>query len=222
MTMRSTPAGRWLPPFLRRVTVCFTILMFIIWMNGVFAIYQLNRVDAESKDIQEQAVGSTAVLGQLAADLSAFRAVEATHILSRGADERIQWEGQMKQLQTRITYNIRQYESLDSTAEEKRLFLRFLAGWYAYDRHSKARIEELAANDIAEATAAFAATEPVYGQASQTLAQLIRINVERGREIYEESDGIYRSSVWFIVIAAGLGSLLVIGMLVAMAWHEER
>lgn len=210
------------PPsrFLRRVSVCFALLFVLTWINGVFAIAQLNRFDSESRDALDGGFAATAVLGQLSSSLSAFRALEASQLIQPQSRDRPALETERKRLLDQLTRNIRRYESLDSSDEQKRLFMKFLNNWYAYARQSQAVFDTLSAKETAKATEIFAGNRASFDEASASIGELIRISIEHGRVIHEDLHGIFRSSLWFLLIAAAAVSLLIVGMVMAVAWHE--
>jgi methyl-accepting chemotaxis protein len=207
--------------FVRRVSVCFAVLFVLIWVNGIFAITQLSRTDDESRDALDGGFAATAALGQMSSNLAALRTLDAGHLLHPVTTDHLAFDAERKQLTEQLTKNIRQYESLDSSDEQKRLFMRFLANWYDYARRSQAVFDDLTDKDTTKAIAVFDGTRAVFDEASATLGELIRISVEHGRVIQEDLHGIFLSSLWFLLIAAGVFSLLTIGMVVAVAWHED-
>jgi hypothetical protein len=216
MTDNPQPPSR----FVRRVSVCFALLFVLTWVNGIFAVAQLGRIDDESRDALEGGFAATAVLGQLSSNLMAFRALEARQLVRPGPNDRLAIEAERKQLLGQVTANIRQYESLDSSDEQKRLFMKFLANWYVYARQSQAALGPPSAKESGTA-AAFADNRTAFDDASATIGELIRLSIEHGRVIHEDLHGIFRSSVWFLLIAAAAVSLLIVGMVMAVASHDE-
>jgi methyl-accepting chemotaxis protein len=213
---------RRLSPFVRRVTVCFALLFVLTGANGVFAIAQLGRIDDGSQDAQIQGLASAAVLGQLSATLQALRAAEAAQLLDREATDLLTQEAERRQLLARLTKNVREYESLDSSDEQKRLFMKFLANWYVYARQSQTVFEAVAHQDKTKASAAFIKNKVIFDEASETIAELFRINIQQGQVIQQTLHGIYKSSLWFILVSVGAVGLMIIGIVLAVAWHDER
>jgi hypothetical protein len=209
--------------FLRRVTVCFALLVVLTWANGFFAIAQLGRFDDESHDAIEGGLASTAVLGQLASSLASFRTLEATALAAAalpGTDRPVPVDRQRDRLREQVERLSRQYESLDSSDEQKRLFMRFLTGWYDYEARSRLVYRALATGQRAAAQSAFAADRDAFDDASAAVAELIRITTVHGHAIEEDLHGIFRSSLWFLLAAAAGISILVVGLVVAFADHE--
>ena len=223
-TQDSAPIGerRSLTPFVRRVTVCFALLFVLTGANGVFAIAQLGRIDDGSQDALVQGLTSAAVLGQLAANLQALRAAEATQLLNPPPTDLLTQDAERKQLLARLTKNAREYELLDSSDEQKRLFMKFLVNWYPYARQSQTVFDALADQDTAKAVAAFVNNKIVFDEASASIAELVRINIQQGPVIHEALNSIYKSSLWFILASVSGVGIMILGMALAVAWHEER
>ena len=211
-------ARRPLSRFLRRVTVCFALLLILTWANGFFAIAQLGRFDDESHDAIEGGLASTAVLGQLAGSLASFRTLEATALAATDRPDPV--DRSRDRLREQVERLSRQYESLDSSDEQKRLFMRFLTGWYDYEARSRVVYQALAKGQRAAAQTAFAAERDAFDDASAAVAELIRITIVHGHAIEEDLHGIFRSSLWFLLAAAAGISILIVGLVVAFADHE--
>ncbi|HXP97859.1 MAG TPA: MCP four helix bundle domain-containing protein [Telmatospirillum sp.] len=208
--------------FVRRVSVCFAVMFVLVWVNGLFAATQLGRIDDESRDALDGGFATTAVLGQLSSNLAAFRALEASHLVHPKTRDRLALDAERRQLSEQLTKNIRHYESLDSSDEQKRLFMKFLTNWYAYARQSQTVFTFLENQEVAKATKAFDDNRPAFDEASATIGELIRLCIEHGRVIHEDLHASFLSSLWFLLIAATAFSLLIVGMVMAVAWHDER
>ncbi|MDR3440903.1 MCP four helix bundle domain-containing protein [Telmatospirillum sp.] len=221
--MTASPPPKPLSRFVRRVTACFALLFVLTWANGIFAIAQLGRIDSESRDAIDGGMASTAVLGQLAASISAYRLLEASQLLEpRARDDRTPRDDDRKSLLVQIEKAARQYESLDSSDEEKRLFMKFLTGWYDYQRHSQSVFATLSAGDSRAAAALFAANRPIFESADATIGELIHITIGRDHVIEEDLHGIFRSSLWFLLAAVAGISLLIVAIVLAVAWHDQQ
>ncbi|MTJ82789.1 MAG: hypothetical protein F8N37_17515 [Telmatospirillum sp.] len=216
MTRPRRPLSR----FVRRVTACFALLFVLTWVNGVFAVTQLNRIESEAHDAIEGGLASTAVLGQLSSAIAGYRALEAAQIAQPSRDP-LEREAERRQLQAQVSKLSRRYESLDSSDEQKRLFMKFLAGWYDYDRRSQAVFQALSAGNRPAALAGFQDGRQGFNEASDTIGELITITIQHGRVIEEDLHGIFLSSLSFILTAVSAVSLLIVGIVLAVAWRED-
>ena len=219
------PAPR-VTPYLRRITLVFALLLAVIWALGAFAIAQLWRVQDKSRDINEQALQSTVVLGQMQTDLYAYRLRENRPSRRVDNERREQARSEMDRLEARMIANSRVYESLDTTDEEMRLFIKFLVNWRALVSQSRTF---LAAPPLPPVTAPSPTPSPEaqkmrasFEVASHALDQLIRINVEQGTASLAEAERIYRSALVFILAALILTSIIVVAMLMLITWHESK
>lgn len=220
MTESSAPPPSTLTPYLRRITLILAALVGVTWILGAFAITQLERVQDKSRDINEQALQSTLVLGQMAADLNAFRIQEAR--LTRGAsgDDRVKGLAELGRLEARVEANSRIFESLDNSDDEMRLFMRFLTDWRNY--FTKAWTLAQSPPPANSASSALLESKPPFEDGRLALGQLIRINVEQGKMAMEEAEQIYRTSMTLIITAMVLTTMIITGMLLLVIRHEAR
>ena len=106
-------------PYLRRITVVLAILVAVTWMLGLFSIIQLGRVQEKSRDIAEQALQSTVVLGQMASDLNAYW-IRHAKLARRVAGERHgRGHAELRRLEGRMAANSRMFESLDLPGQKR-------------------------------------------------------------------------------------------------------
>ena len=209
------------PRYLRRITVILAVLAGVTWILAIFAVTQFGRVQEKFRDIQEQTLTTTQVLGQITHDLSAYRIAEARVIIGIGSESPLQTRADMVELEGRIRANIRVFQSLDNSDEEMRLFMKFLSDWYSYSRMVKENVAGMT-HPGRSGIALMTATKPLFSSADITLNQLIRINVEEGRTTREDAEQIFRSSITLIFAMAGLATLLILAMLLRIVWHESR
>ena len=134
----------------------------------------------------------------------------------------------MERLEARMIANSRIFESQDVTAEEMRLFMKFLVNWRTLVGQSKA---VLAAPPLPPLAGGMPPPTPSpemlqirasFEEARSALDQLTRISVEQGAVALTEAERIYRSSETYIIIALILTSLIVIAMLTLITWHEAK
>ena len=228
MTDHVKPAAPRMTPYLRRITLVLALLLAVIWALGVFAIAQLWRVQDKSRDINEQALQSTVVLGQMQTDLYAYRMRENRPSRRIDDERREQARLEMDRLEAHMIANSRVYESLDATDEEMRLFTKFLANWRALVSQSRALLAAPPPS-LPQGTGNPPASSPEsqrmrasFETASIALDQLIRINVEQGTASLAEAERIYRSALAFILGALILTSIMVVAMLMLITWHESK
>lgn len=211
-----------LTPYLRRIAMAMAVLVAVTWVLGLFAITQLGRVQERSRDTNEQALQSAQVLGQMAIDVATLRILEGRSLLDLSEVEPLQRRAEFRGIESRITTAIRRFESLDSSDEEMRLFMRFLSDWYAYDRLARASIERPPSGGRRGVVPVLVQSKERFDAASATLAQLVRINVEKGRAAQQDSEEIYHSSVILIAAAMAAATLLITAMLLLIVWHESK
>ena len=207
-----------LPPFLQKMTICLAVLAWVALLNGGFAIYQLNQINEQSSDILDQTMTSIAVVGRLSADLESVRTAEANRILLLPKTDKGRWTDAILTRTAKVTAGIRQYESLDSSTEQKRVFVDFLTFWYDYAK----RVETVSDTSAPQATAAYTDNASAYRQACQSLQRLSALSEERGHEVRKETDRAYSVAVWAIVASTGCQVLAIFGVLLFLTKPAKK
>lgn len=210
-----TPRRFALPRPVQKLTVSLAVLAWIALLNGAFAIYQINQLNEQSGDILDQTMASIAVAGRLSTDLEGMRAAEASGILLTSAQDRSRWLNRLDDMDARIVAGLRQYESLDSSTEQKRVFVDFLTYWYSYSNSLK-DIPNHPARSTAEATEAFNQNALAYRRAAQALERLSFLAQEEGRAVRRHTADGFDAAVLAVLISTGLEMLGVVFVLLLL------
>lgn len=215
-----TSPNRRLSRYLRRITVTMAVLVAVTWGLGLFAIGQLGRIYHQSMDIQENILPAMLVLGQIANGLHGMRILEVRLMVAGADDPPEARKADLSVIEGQIIAGIRQFQSLDVSDEEMRLFMNFLGDWYGYQRHVRASLD----HPVSQKTAwdALGQRNSAFVSAIATLGQLNRVVSEDGRLMREDTQQIYQSSQSLILVTLTLATILILGMLLRIVWHEAR
>ena len=119
-----------------KIIITLAILLVAMSGMGLFAIRQMQAINANAVDIQTNWVPSVRVLGELRAGVITYRNVIREHMLSELIEEKL---AQEKTLESVVESNnkIRQaYEKLITSPEERALYAEWTQVWEEYRKGS--------------------------------------------------------------------------------------
>jgi len=182
---------------------------------GFFSATRLSEFDKVSSDIVDLWLPNTRVLGDLNNFTSDFRAAEGSRLLSTRATDIAALEAEMRELDRSIGEAEASYERIPHGEAESALYARFKTFWSAY-RDGVDRVLALAhAGRTDEAIAAYmTSSRAAYDEASDTLGQLTRGNVENAQAASGRTASVYRESMRLIGIAIAIAGLVVAAALI--------
>ncbi len=200
------------------LSAVFFFFFLLVVVLGLFSISRLSDFDKVSSDIVDLWLPNTRVLGDLNNFTSDFRAAEGSALLSTRASDLAASEAEMGELDRVIAEAEASYERIAHDAEETALHARFTALWTTY-RGGVDQVLALAHDGRrAEAVAAYLTTSrSAYDEASDTLGQLTRRNVENAQAASSRTASAYRESIKLIGIAIGAAGLMVVAALIYIA-----
>ncbi len=200
------------------LSAVFFFLFVLVVVLGLFSISRLSGFEKVSADIVDLWLPNTRVLGDLNNFTSDFRAAEGNSLLSTRPADLAASEAEMRELDRAIDEAEDGYEQIGHDTAETALYARFKSLWTAY-RQGVDHVLALAHDGRrAEATAAYLTTSrSAYDEASDTLGQLTRRNVENARAASSRTGSAYRESVRLIGIAIGIAGLMVAAALIYIA-----
>lgn len=200
------------------LSAVFFFFFLLVVILGLFSISRLSDFDKVSSDIVDLWLPNTRVLGDLNNFTSDFRAAEGSSLLSTRATDLAASEAEMGELDRSIAEAEASYERIAHDAEGTALYAGFKTLWSSY-RLRVDRVLALAHDGRrAEAIATYLTTSrSAYDEASNTLGQLTRRNVENAQAASSRTASAYRESVKLIGIAIGLAGLMVAAALIYIA-----
>jgi signal transduction histidine kinase len=198
-----------------QLSAVFFFFFLLIVVLGLFSITRLSEFGKVSSDIVDLWLPDTRILGDLNNFTSDFRAAEGGSLLSRGAAGAAAVEGEMNELDRSIGEAEASYERIPHDPAEYGLYTRFKTLWSDYRRAVDHVLALAHQGRRDEAIAAYLTTSrSVYDEASDTLGQLTRRNVENAQSASRRTASVYRESIKLIGIAIAIAGLMVVAALV--------
>ena len=202
-----------------RLALAFTALLMLAAALGAFAIVQLGVVKTASAEISDKWMAGVRLTSQMNTDASNFRIAEVKHLLAADADERAQYENEMKAVADALLDNAAAYAQGVSSPEEQKLFDDFKRERQRYlDEHAK--MMRLSRNGHVEDAKALLTynSQQKYEGASAALRHLVDFNIAGGQRASTESDAVYvlaRQGILAVLLGA-----IVLGA--ALSWAIAR
>jgi methyl-accepting chemotaxis protein len=184
---------------------------------GIFATFQLSRVNDVTVDITTNRLPSVELLGRLVADINLIRRIALTHGITKDRDGMTRYERQSEAAFEDLKETSAKYQKLISRDDERRLYERFHAAWVAYtDAHN--RVIGLS-RDMKkdEALALNLEAKKLFDETMAGLNEDIALNSKNAAAATADAESIYRSSRVLIIVvllvcaAAGIGLAMLIG-----------
>jgi methyl-accepting chemotaxis protein len=197
-----------------KLLCAFGAILLLMTFLGVFAIYQVGRVNDGAVQLGTNWMPSTNRVAELDSHLNSFRRAELQHILSTTPEEMDRYEKRMAKVREEMATVEAAYRKLISSPEEQKMYeqyARSLASYFSenpkivdlsrQNRNQEAR--DLLRGDSAKALA----------EAEEDLNRLIELNVKGGQDEFRKSELLYSSTK--IVMVATLVVSIAFGMFLA-------
>ena len=205
----------------------FLVVLAITTFMGVFSIFQLEKVNQTSTDMELNWMPSVRFTSDMNTNTSDFRIGELQHILSVDDKDMAKYEKDLADVQAQFEKNKAEYEKLISSAEEKKLYDDFKQSWAEYMVEQKKLLELSRTNKNDEAKALIrGASQKHFDEASAELLKLVELNTEGGKAASRQGDVLYASSrlsiIGVLVTAIFLGLFLAFFAARAIATPLQR
>ena len=199
-----------------KIIIVLAVLLVAMSGMGLFAIRQMQAINANAVDIQTNWMPSVRVLGELRAGVITYRNVIREHMLSELIEEKL---AQEKTLETVVENNQKvrlAYEKMITSPEERALYAEWTQVW---DEYRKGTLEVMALSRKAagkmptEAHDLNTITVNLIGiKADNILKKDIDLNNKGADTAGLEATNNYNTA--FMTVAIMLGAAILIGVLV--------
>jgi hypothetical protein len=191
--------------------VTFVAVVCLSSVVGLFAIAQLDRVNATTAQVSRRAVPSVRAVGSIGQATARFRMASLLYVSAAAAEQGAALEAMDKALGD-IEHEQKLYEPLIASAEERATYDAFMSAWSEYMMAHATAIALVSEGKAGEARAALGggAQQP-YDASQARLGELVEQNRLSAEAAQATSDAISRSSRWWVlsltlaVLAAGCG-----------------
>ena len=188
-----------------RLALAFSVLLALAAGLGLFAIAQLQVVRQSSTEISSRWMAGVRLSSQMNTDASDFRIAEAKHLLAADAEERTQFERELKTVAAALAGHAGEYEALLATPEDRKLFDAFKRERQRYlDEHLRLmRLSSAGQVEDAKAMLTYN-SQKKYEGASAALRALVDRNIAGGRDAAAASEATFAAARrWILALLAG-------------------
>jgi methyl-accepting chemotaxis protein len=196
------------------LVACLTLSTLTVLL-GLFAIDRMGEMHKATQDVTGNWMPSITFVSAANTDTSDFLIYELQHILSTDATQMAAFERDLRREQESLEHNLKKYEPLIETEEERRLYGEFNALWKQYlEEHERAiALSRLGQRDEGR-DFHFNRSRPAYLAAVEKLAALVEVNVQASKKAAEHSDASHASARGWIL--ASMGGSFLIGLLLSL------
>jgi len=204
------------------------VLAFMLGL-GILAITELSRVDASMVDVSTNWLPSVQAVGTLQFDVATIRRFELSQVLAPDAAAMEKFRTNADQTQLKLAADLKTYEPLVSTDEERGLYNDFRAGWDQYMALEKKVVELSLQNKKAEARdLSLSQGSELFAAATKPLQADVELNAKGGVASSKAGDTVYKTARYLVlgllICATLIGSSMatVIGRDIARGAERER
>uniref|UniRef100_UPI0037D99CB8 methyl-accepting chemotaxis protein n=1 Tax=Stigmatella hybrida TaxID=394097 RepID=UPI0037D99CB8 len=191
-----------------KLLLSFLCLSMLSVLLGAFAIHQLSKMNDATDVVTDNRMPSIIFVSTANTDTSDFLIYEHQHLLSTDAVRMASYERSMRQELESIDSNMRKYEALISSSEERRMLEEFNRLWKDFLEEHERLITLSRANQKEEARAVEQGRlQETYQSASDKLEELVLAIQKSSGTASGDSDDIYAAARGWIFTVVGFSFL---------------
>jgi len=203
-----------------KVITAFGIVLVLTAGIGVFSVQRLGAVNDNAADIRDNWMPSIVALGELGRDTIRYRQIEAAAMLAPTPELKKSEIDKLAPVVAAIAKDIKQYEPLVTSAEERSMAETIENGWANYLAQSQ---KTLALADREAEYTIYAGDERTnFNKWSDVLTADIALNTKGGAAAADNGAALYISARYWIFAVLALAIVLCIGVGYAMITGVSR
>jgi methyl-accepting chemotaxis protein len=196
-----------------KIIAVISVLLVVMAAMGVFAVRQMQAINANAVDIQTNWLPSIRQLGELRANTITYRVVVRSHILAPDAAGKAAAEKTMETVTQTIDKNRKAYEAFITSPEERAIYTEFSELWAAYG----AAVQELLVlsrkNDVdGSLNLNNTKANPLAMKADEVLKKDVDLNNKGADEAGQEASNSYATAFKMVVALLVVAVMLGIGI----------
>ncbi|SEU14024.1 methyl-accepting chemotaxis protein [Stigmatella erecta] len=191
-----------------KLLLSFLCLSMLSVLLGAFAIHQLSKMNDATDVVTDNRMPSIILVSTANTDSSDFLIYEHQHLLSTDAVRMASYERSMRQELESIDSNLRKYETLISSSEERRMYEEFNKLWRDFLEEHERLLALSRSNQKEEARAVEQGRlQETYQRASDKLEELVAAIQKSSSSASNDSDDIYAAARGWIFTVVGFSFL---------------
>ncbi|ATB36432.1 methyl-accepting chemotaxis protein I [Cystobacter fuscus] len=183
---------------------------------GVFAIHQLGKMNDATDLVTDVWMPSLNFVSAVNTDTSDFVILEMKHVLTIDAAKKAEHERGMQRELESIENNLKGYEALISTEDERRMYQEFTRLWANFLEEHERVIAQSRTSPTLEQLQGIeqSRAQQLYEDANDKLGELVTAIQKSSRKASDDSDVIYAVARWWVLCVVGFS--LLVGVLLSI------
>lgn len=198
----------------------FALVLLLAMAQGLFAVFEMRQINAQSTDISRNWLPSIETSGDLKAQLARYTALRYRHALSVSDADMDAIEVQMKAVEAAVEKDKTRLAALLHSPQERQLFERFDRLWGGAGTVQQQLLLASRQGQTEEARVLLAGPGRTQSnQMEEAIDALVSLNMAGAHAASDRGDALYaRASAWVVVALVGMAVCgLAIGWRLAAA-----
>ncbi|MGX5725968.1 methyl-accepting chemotaxis protein [Metapseudomonas otitidis] len=197
-----------------RSALAFSTLGLLLVLLGLIALYQMNRMDDMSAEVDTNWLPSIMAVNDMSAASSRIRAMTLRYAIVQG-DFRGTTLTSLQKAESALETAERRYEPMIASPDERRLYDAYKVARDRYMEQSRLAVSQTQAGNSEEARHTVEEKLGDYAeQLANALGELARINSEGAKRASAASDATFDNAVTLVIVVIAIAVVLTILMAV--------
>lgn len=200
----------------QRATIGFTCIALLSLLLGLFAMQQINEVQAQALDIKDNWLQRVRALGAANASLNRYRMGSMQHILSTTDEEMQSYEEKTAGRLVQVREQMTSYSHLLKTEDERAQLDAFNRSLEEYVQRHLELLRVSRQGDKAGARAYLMSVRDAYDQMTRNFEELINqsnTGAEQAKERSAQAYSAAQQGITVVIVLVGLGTILIAWLL---------
>ena len=193
-----------------RSALAFSTLGLLLVLLGLIALYQMNRMDDMSAEVDTNWLPSIMAVNDMSAASSRIRAMTLRYAIVQG-DFRGTTLTSLQKAESALETAERRYEPMIASPDERRLYDAYKVARDRYMEQSRLTVSQTQADNSEEARHTVEQKLGDYAeQLANALGELARINSEGAKRASAASDATFDNAVTLVIVVIAIAVVLTI------------
>ncbi|QGG49150.1 methyl-accepting chemotaxis protein [Heliorestis convoluta] len=195
-----------------RILLVILFSTIVLISIGIFGMYNLQVLNEEIDIMYEESLHPTRYLGEVKANLQAYRVTIYNHYLATTVEEKDIWRQRGQNYLTELGANLALYKESNLEAEEQRLLNDIEAALREYTPIVDRSIQESLNGNVQGATQIAGQARNIALTLDESLENLILLQVRLAGEAKAHTDTLYNSTRNTMILIIAAGALISFGL----------
>ncbi|MGJ4995545.1 methyl-accepting chemotaxis protein [Bradyrhizobium sp. HKCCYLS3077] len=198
-----------------KIIAVITFMLIVMSGMGVFSLHSMRGINARTVDIATNWLPSVRALGNLRADINVYRLTLRAHVMAQTPEAKASNDKRMADTLAKVKKDIKTYEPLISSAEERGIYENWTRAWDKYMAEVE-KVLEFSRKNVGkmpdDVEALFKPAGIASAASEELLVKAIDFNDNGAEASTRDAADSYNSTFWLvttIIIAAVAGGIAV-------------